>query len=46
MIAGNNVNKIIKSVNLPIFPELSIEELKDIEYKQELNEEEMFFYVF
>lgn len=46
MIVGNNVNKIIKSVNLPIFPELSIEELKDIEYKQELNEEEMFFYVF
>lgn len=46
MIAGNNVIKIIKSVNLPIFPELSIEELKDIEYKQELNEEEMFFYVF
>lgn len=46
MISGNNVIKIIKSVNLPIFPELSIEELKDIEYKQELNEEEMFFYVF
>lgn len=35
-----------KPSNLPILPELSIEKLKGIEYKQTLNEEEMFFYVF
>ena len=46
MMVGNNVIKNKKPVNLPILPELSIKELKGIEYKQELNEEEMFFYVF
>jgi hypothetical protein len=46
MMVGNNVIRNKKPVNLPILPELSIEELEDIEYKQELNEEEMFFYVF
>jgi hypothetical protein len=46
MIVGNNVVKNKKPVNLPILPELSIEELKDIEYKQKLNEKEVFFHVF
>lgn len=46
MIVGNNVIKNKKPVNLPILPKLSIEELKDIEYKQVLNEKEVFFHVF
>lgn len=46
MIVGNNVVKNKKPVNLPILPELSIEELKDIEYKQNLSEKEVLFHVF
>ena len=46
MIVGNNVIKDKKPVNLPILPELSIEELKGIEYKQRLSEKEVFFHVF
>lgn len=45
-LVGNNVIKNKKPVNLPILPELSIEELKDIEYKQKLNEKELIFHVF
>lgn len=46
MIVGSNVIKNKKPVNLPTLPELSIEELRSIEYKQVLNEKEVFFHVF
>ena len=46
MIVGSNVIRNKEPVNLPILPELSIEELKDIEYKQVLNEKEVLFHVF
>ena len=47
MVVGNNIIGDIKPTNLPILPELSIEELNSIElkYKQGLDEE-MFFYAY